>query len=48
MNKVDEFSKIKRWNTNQQSAVWKQEMGVLVDIGDDAAVTHHEGLQQEY
>jgi len=35
---VDEFAKIAYWNNQRQSKSFKQKLGIVVDIGDDAAV----------
>lgn len=35
---MDEFASIRHWTGNRQAAVWQAERGVVLGIGDDAAV----------
>lgn len=36
--KLDEFERIRHWTASRQQAEWQRERGVVVGIGDDAAV----------
>jgi len=38
VNLLDEFSRIRYWNEQRQDDILKKSLGVIVDIGDDAAV----------
>ena len=40
---VDEFARIRRWTEGRQSAEWQRERGVVIGIGDDAAVLEPPG-----
>lgn len=42
---MDEFASIRSWTGNRQSASWQRERGVILGIGDDAAVVELPGGQ---
>lgn len=43
---MDEFARIRQWTADKQAVQWQRERGVVIGIGDDAAVVQTKGNEQ--